>query len=112
MNSPAGLASRPLAKPNMRYDVLRLFPKECPMRLGIVLAFVALLAASPGLRGDDRCAWRCVSQCLQSGYSEPAAPDTDSIENDDASGAWLEPGFLKPQTGSRAGSTAPDWGPF
>jgi hypothetical protein len=84
------------------------------MRLGIVLAMVALLAAPGWACANDWGSWRCASQCLQAGYAEAEQPnaDTDSIENDDASGGWLRPNSLNTPPDLPEPSTAPDWGTF
>ena len=85
-----------------------------PMRQKIVLAIATLFVACRMARADDWGGFRCVSQCLQAIYSEPVTPETDSIENDDASGGWLRPNsmVLPPEFESANPNPAPDWGPF
>ncbi|HEY3968951.1 MAG TPA: hypothetical protein VGM05_30660 [Planctomycetaceae bacterium] len=86
------------------------------MRLGLVLALTALLAAGAESRADDWGSLRCVSQCLQTSYSETSAPQTDSIENDDGAGGWPKPAWLNVPLNEPveepAASTAPSWGTF
>ncbi|MBS0267273.1 MAG: hypothetical protein JSS02_35440, partial [Planctomycetes bacterium] len=83
------------------------------MRQHFVCFLVAWCAISNSVRAEDQCGLRCVSQYLQTSYSEPPPPDTDSIENDDSSGGWIRPNSLNTVgVDDDDSSKTPSWGVF
>jgi hypothetical protein len=76
------------------------------MRLGSVLALVMFLASGITAFADDCCGLRCVSQCFQIGYSEPAFETDEVFSNDQTIDSVGSANSAPPQ------SSAADWGPF
>jgi hypothetical protein len=78
------------------------------MRLGCALALLAVLSAGATTNADDCCGLRCVSHCLQTGYSDDA-PSVVDQEYDELLKELRNP---PPIPDDDSQSTTPSWGVF